>query len=307
MNQFKTSILLISLGFALAACGGGGSSDNGSDNTGSGTGGIGGSGTGGIGGSGTGGIGGSGTGGTNTDSSTGSVLEKLSTNKTYRAIYDFPNSSGTVRIDSVVQNDAGIITELSDYKITGDIIAKEIAGNKNYAIARISKGIFNYDSNGEIKTTDISKYTNGSYFYFAYTPLVAKRVLPQTKQINCTDVNATQAKLTNGGRLSSYISPSIHNGSITLNPNGDIDVKFTAKSGSDETTFASTMNWVDSFNSYNGYNLLGIVGQQGRSDNIGTFNISDNGTNSLVLGAIYRMPLSNGGNYQGAVSMVCNY
>ena len=61
MNQFKTSILLISLGFALAACGGGGSSDNGSDNTGSGTGGI----------------GGSGTGGTNTDSSTGSVLEKL--------------------------------------------------------------------------------------------------------------------------------------------------------------------------------------------------------------------------------------
>ena len=92
-----------------------------------------------------------------------------------------------------------------------------------------------------------------------------------------------------------------------MNPNGDIDVKFTAKSGSDETTFASTMNWVDSFNSYNGYNLLGIVGQQGRSDNIGTFNISDNGTNSLVLGAIYRMPLSNGGNYQGAVSMVCNY
>ena len=154
MNQFKTSILLISLGFALAACGGGGSSDNGSDNTGSGTGGIGGSGTGGI--------GGSGTGGTNTDSSTGSVLEKLSTNKTYRAIYDFPNSSGTLRIDSVVQNDAGIITELGDYKITGDIIAKEIAGNKNYAIARISKGIFNYDSNGEIKTTDISKYTNGS-------------------------------------------------------------------------------------------------------------------------------------------------
>ena len=106
MNQFKTSILLISLGFALAACGGGGSSDNGSDNTGSGTGGIGGSGTGGI--------GGSGTGGTNTDSSTGSVLEKLSTNKTYRAIYDFPNSSGTLRIDSVVQNDAGIITELGD-------------------------------------------------------------------------------------------------------------------------------------------------------------------------------------------------
>ena len=48
MNQFKTSILLISLGFALAACGGGGSSDNGSDNTGSGTGGIGGSGTGGT-------------------------------------------------------------------------------------------------------------------------------------------------------------------------------------------------------------------------------------------------------------------
>ena len=157
MNQFKTSILLISLGFALAACGGGGSSDNGSDNTGSGTGGIGGSGTGGIGGSGTGGIGGSGTGGiggsgtggiggsgtggTNTDSSTGSVLEKLSTNKTYRAIYDFPNSSGTLRIDSVVQNDAGIITELGDYKITGDIIAKEIAGNKTMLL-RVFQKVF---------------------------------------------------------------------------------------------------------------------------------------------------------------------
>jgi hypothetical protein len=303
VNQFKTSILLISLSVALAACGGGGSSDN----TGSGTGSTGGSGTGSTGGSGTGSTGGSGTGGTNTDSSTGSVLEKLSTNKTYRTIYDFPNSSGSSQIDSVVQNDTGIITELGDYKITGDIIAKEIAGNKNYAIARISKGIFNYDNNGEIKTTDISKYTNGSYFYFVYTPLVAKRISPQTKQISCTDVNVTQAKLTNGGSLSSYISPSVHNGSITLNPNGDIDVKFTAKSGSDETTFTSTMRWVDSFNSYNGYNMLSIVGQQGQSDKIGTFNISDNGTNSLVLGAIYRMPLSNGGNYQGAVSMVCNY
>lgn len=299
MNQFKTSILLISLSIALAACGGGGSSDS--------TGSTSGSGTGGTSGSGTGNTSGSGTGNTNTDSSTGSVLEKLSTNKSYRAIYSFPNSSGSSKIDSVVQNDTGIITELGDYKITGDIIAKEIAGNKNYAIARISKGIFNYDSNGEIKTTDISKYTNGSYFYFVYTPLVTKRISPQTKQINCTDVNVTQAKLTNGGRLSSYISPSVHNGSITLNPNGDIDVKFTAKNGSDETTFTSIMHWVDSFNNYNGYNMLGIIDQQGQSDKIGTFNISDNGTNSLVFGAIYRMPLSNGGNYQGAVSMICNY
>ena len=307
MNQFKTSILLISLSIALAACGGGGSSDSTGSTSGSGTGGTSGSGTGNTSGSGTGGTSGSGTGNTNTDSSTGSVLEKLSTNKSYRAIYSFPNSSGSSKIDSVVQNDTGIITELGDYKITGDIIAKEIAGNKNYAIARISKGIFNYDSNGEIKTTDISKYTNGSYFYFVYTPLVTKRISPQTKQINCTDVNVTQAKLTNGGRLSSYISPSVHNGSITLNPNGDIDVKFTAKNGSDETTFTSIMHWVDSFNNYNGYNMLGIIGQQGQSDKIGTFNISDNGTNSLVFGAIYRMPLSNGGNYQGAVSMICNY
>lgn len=92
-----------------------------------------------------------------------------------------------------------------------------------------------------------------------------------------------------------------------LNPNGNIDVKFTAKNGSDETTFASSMRWVDSFNNYSSYNLLGIVGQQGESNQIGTFNIADNGSNSLVLGAIYRMTLSNNGNYQGAVSMVCNY
>jgi len=288
MNQLNASILLISLSLSLAACGGGGGSDSGSGNTVSGT-------------------GGTGTGGTNTDTNTGSVLEKLSTNKTYRVIFAFTNSSGVSRLDSAVQNDAGVLTELGDYKITGNIVGKEIAGNKNFAIARISKGIFNYDDKGVIKTTDISKYTNGSYYYFVYTPLAAKRVLPQTKQINCTDVNATQAKLANGGSRENYISPSIHNGSITLNPNGDIGVKFTAKSGSDETTFESTMNWVDSFNNYNGYNLLGIVGEQGQSNLIGTYNLADNGPNSLVFGAIYRMPLSNGGNYQGAVSMVCNY
>mgnify|MGYP000028076235 FL=1 len=303
MNRFKTSFLVISLGLTLTACGGG--SDGASSSTGNGASSSTGNGASSSTGNGT--SSSTGNSGTTPDTSTGSVLEKLNPSQSYNIIFDYPNSSGASRLDSVKQNADGIITEFGDYKITGDIVAKEIAGNKNFTIARVTKGIFNYEKNGEIKSTDISKYSNASYFYFAFTPIITKRISAQTKQINCTDVNATQAKVTNSGQFEKFISPSIHNGSITLNPNGNIDVKFTAKNGSDETTFASSMRWVDSFNNYSSYNLLGIVGQQGESNQIGTFNIADNGPNSLVLGAIYRMTLSNNGNYQGAVSMVCNY
>lgn len=251
-------------------------------------------------------------GGSNTDSgsnqeSTGSVLEKLVPTDTYKVIYSFPNSSGTSTITDVKQNEDGIITEFSSYKLKGSIVGKEISGNKNYALARISNGLIEYTSNGEVKTTDVSKYANGSYYYFAYKPLLQKRASPTTKIVNCTDLNSTQAKQTNAKSSAYIVTPSIHNGSITLNSNGSIDVAFTAKIASDETNYASSMTWVDVFNSYNSYNILGIKDQQGGSLHIGTFNIADNGPNSLIVGSIYNMTLNSGASYEAAMTMTCNY
>lgn len=67
------------------------------------------------------------------------------------------------------------------------------------------------------------------------------------------------------------------------------------------------MNWVENFNAYNSFNLLGIENQQGQSSNIGTFNISNNGKNSVVAGSIYKIKLKDGSIYEGAMSMICNY
>ena len=120
-------------------------------------------------------------------------------------------------------------------------------------------------------------------------------------------MNSTQAKQTNAKSSTYFVTPSIHNGSITLNSDGSIGVAFTAKIASDETSYVSSMDWVDQFNNYNSYNLLGIKDQQGKSIQIGTFNIADNGLNSLVVGAIYNMTLNNGASYEAAMTMTCNY
>lgn len=284
MKHLKKPLLIIALGMILTACGGGSDSTTtytGSPSTGSGS--------------------------DSDNESTGSVLEKLDTSKTYKIIYAFPTSDGQSTISNVKQNSDGIITEFGSYKLEGPIVAKEIAGNKNYAIARITKGqIVDYRTDKPV-TTDVSKYVNGSYYYFAFNPLIQKRTAPVSKQINCTDLHATQAKVTNGASRTNFISPTIHNGSITLNPNGTINVDFTVKTNSDETSFASEMDWVESFDGYNGYNLLGIKNESIRSVQIGTFNIADNGPSSLVVGSIYNLKLSNGAAYNGAMTMTCNY
>ena len=72
-------------------------------------------------------------------------------------------------------------------------------------------------------------------------------------------------------------------------------------------SFASEMDWVENFDGYNSYNLLGIKNTSLRSVQIGTFNIADNGPNSLVVGAIYNFTLGNGAAYEGAMTMTCNY
>ena len=112
MNRFKTSFLVISLGLTLTACGGG--SDGASSSTGNGASSSTGNGT----------SSSTGNSGTTPDTSTGSVLEKLNPSQSYNIIFDYPNSSGASRLDSVKQNADGIITEFGDYKITGDIVAK---------------------------------------------------------------------------------------------------------------------------------------------------------------------------------------
>lgn len=292
MKHLKKPLLIIALGMILTACGDGGDStannytppNTNQDNT-----------------------GGPNTGTGSDNESTGSVLEKLDTSKTYKILYAFPSSDGQSTISSVKQNSDGVITEFGSYKLEGPIVAKEIAGNKNYAIARITKGlIVDYRTDKPV-STEVSKYVNGSYFYFAFNPLLQKRTAPVSKQINCTDLHATQAKVTNGASRTNFITPTIHNGSMTLNPNGMINVAFTVKNNSDETSFASEMDWVENFDGYNSYNLLGIKNTSLRSVQIGTFNIADNGPNSLVVGAIYNLTLGNGAAYEGAMTMTCNY
>lgn len=300
MKSVNKTILAISVVLTLVACGGGGggsattntsttpttgeNTNSSNTNTGS-----------------------ANTGNTTGSESTGSVVEKLDTSKTYRVIFDYPNSSGSSNISDVKQNDQGVITEFSSYQLSGTVVGKEIAGNKNFAIARIAKGLITYQSlNQETKTTLVENYTNGSYYYFASLPLAQKIASETIKQIQCTDINATQAKVTNAKGSYKFVSPTISNGSITLNTDGSIGVKFTAKIGSDETTYTSQQLWIEKNNSYNGYNLLGIEGQQGQSNQIGTFNLGYNGENSLVFGSIYRITTNNGAAYQGAVSMICN-
>ena len=286
MKLFSKSILVAFLGIGLVACGGG-SDNNSNSNNDSNT--------------------NSNNGSNTNNNSTGSIVEKLDTSKAYRIIYSFPESSGSSNITAVKQNDIGIITEFGAYKLSGTIIGKEISGNKNYAIARIAGGNIDYAADGKTQTTDVSKYANGSYYYFVSSLLTQKLESSSIKRVNCTDINATQAKITNDKSNNYFVSPTIHNGSVTLNPDGAIGISFTAKIGSDETSYNSSMNWVENFNAYNSFNLLGIENQQGQSSNIGTFNISNNGKNSVVAGSIYKIKLKDGSIYEGAMSMICNY
>lgn len=295
MNNFKKTALLVSLSLVLTACGGGdssgspsntGTTDNGSTNGSD-----------------------SGSGVTSpTDQSTGSVLEKLDTSKEYKVLYDYFAISGTAKVTDIKQNDQGIVTEFGSLKMYGNLLGKEIDGNKNFALARVINSTFDYtDYQGVTKTTDTSQYKNGSVFYFAYRPLANKVVSATTKQVNCTDLKTTQARITNGASNISYITPTVHNGSITLNPNGDIGVAFTVKTDVNETSYASSMDWIENSNVYNGYNTLGIANQTGSNTQIGTFAIGENGTNSLVVGSIYSITLNSGAIYKGLMSMTCNF
>lgn len=285
MTSLNKTLLVLSLGLSLVACGGGSDGSSGANT--------------------------SNVNNTTTpvpkDESTGSVTEKLDVSKTYRIIYDFPNSEGSAKITEVKQNDKGIVTEFGDYKLSSNIIGKEIAGNKNYALARISKGEITYTADGKIETTEVSKYANGSYYYFAFSPLTQKLSSPTPKTVNCTDVNATQARLLNGSSRELFVSPTAHNGNIVLNADGTVGLAFTIKVGNDETTFKSSMLWSEKFSNYNSYNLLGIANQVGQFNQIGTYAVADNGPNSVVVGAIYNTKLGNGTSYQGAISMVCNF
>lgn len=294
MNHFKKTALLISLSLVLTACGGGGS-DSGNtpgSNTSPNTGGTTGNGS-----------------NSGSNESTGSVLEKLDTSKEYRILYDYFSASGSSKIIDIKQNDQGIVTEFDPIKLYGNIVGKEINGNKNFALARITKGTIDYKKyTGETETSEVSTYNNSSYYYFAYIPLGSKVSSASTKQVNCTDLKTTQARLLSGGGWdrASFITPTVHNGSITLNPNGSIGIAFTVKANSDETSYVSSMNWIENNNVYNNFNVLGIANQQGQSSQNGTFAIGENGSNSFVVGSIYNITLSGGVIYKGLMSMTCN-
>lgn len=294
MNHFKKTALLISLSLVLTACGGGGS-DSGNtpgSNTSPNTGGTTGNGS-----------------NSGSNESTGSVLEKLDTSKEYRILYDYFSASGSSKVIDIKQNDQGIVTEFDPIKLYGNIVGKEINGNKNFALARITKGTIDYKKyTGETETSEVSTYNNSSYYYFAYIPLGSKVSSASTKQVNCTDLKTTQARLLSGGGWdrASFITPTVHNGSITLNPNGSIGIAFTVKANSDETSYVSSMNWIENNNVYNNFNVLGIANQQGQSSQNGTFAIGENGSNSFVVGSIYNITLSGGVIYKGLMSMTCN-
>ncbi|MND59302.1 hypothetical protein D3C80_504980 [compost metagenome] len=240
---------------------------------------------------------------------TGQITEKLDLNTKYRILYDFPfGKSGSSTVQSnIQQNDKGLITEFSSFKLTGELAGKEIQGNKNFVVARIARGTITHtDSNNVITSSLIEQYSNGSYYYFAFKPLSAKLSSAQAKKVNCTNYNITKAKTTNA-RGSNFINPTLTDGSLELNPDGSINTNFTVRYDSNATTFAGSANWVDNFNDYSSYKLLRIQGQQGYSNQIGTFDFADNGTNSVVVGAIYYMNLNSGARYQGALSMTCNF
>lgn len=240
---------------------------------------------------------------------TGQITEKLDLNTKYRILYDFPfGRSGSSTVQSnIQQNDKGIITEFSSFKLTGELAGKEIQGNKNFVVARIARGTITHtDANNIITSSLIEQYSNGSYYYFAFKPLSEKLSSAQAKQVNCTNYNITKAKTTNA-QGSNFINPTLTDGSLELNPDGSINTNFTVRYKSDATTFTGSANWVDNFNDYSSYKVLGIQGQQGYSYQIGTFDFADNGTNSVVVGAIYHMKLNSGARYQGALSMTCNF
>lgn len=298
MNHFKKTALLISLSLVLTACGGGGGSDSGNtptnpdngSNTSPNTGGTTGNGS-----------------NSGSNESTGSVLEKLDTSKEYRILYDYFSASGSSKIIDIKQNDQGVVTEFDPIKLYGNIVGKEIDGNKNFALARITKGTIDYKKyTGETETTEVSTYVNSSYYYFAYVPLGSKVTSASTKQVNCTDLKTTQARKVSGRSDVYFLTPTVHNGSITLNPNGSVGVAFTVKANSDETSYVSSMNWIENNNVYNNFNVLGIANQQGQSSQNGTFAIGENGSNSFVAGSIYNITLSSGVIYKGLMSMTCN-
>lgn len=297
MNQ-KLLAVLIASAFTLSACGGGdgGSNDSGSNSNGNNSG------------------NGNNNGGqttppkTDPGTSTGHVVELLDTSHYYRILYEFQPVSGMSRINQVVQNDKGIITEFGDYQLKDSIVANEIEGNKNYALARIAKGtiVHTYPRTGESVTTDPSQESNGSYYYFAYTH-IADKITADNKTAQCTDLHMTQAKRISGKGTADFILPSLRNGSMTIQPNGQFDIAFTVSTNGSETTYNGQMNWIEAFSAYNDYNLLGISSQSGTSNKNGVFAISKNGNNSYVMGAIYKITLTDQSQYQGLASMTCNF
>lgn len=288
MNQ-KLIAALMSSAFLLSACGGrdGGSNDSSSNSNGNNN-------------------GGQTTPKPDVGGPSGSIVEPLDTSHTYTVLYDFPSSSGLTKNVEAKQTTNGTLTQFGRYQIKGDIVAKEIRGNKNFALARIAKGIIEYDDNGKVETTDVSKYSNGSYYYFAATPLAGK-ITQFNTTAQCTELNTTQAKLTNGKGNNNFITPTVRNANMSLKPNGQFNIVFTVNGNNSETTYTGELAWVDSFNSYNGFPLLGIQNQAGSSNQIGTFAISQNGPKSFVVGAIYKITLADQSQYQGLASMTCNF
>lgn len=291
----KLIVALISSAFLLTACGGGdgdSSGDSGSNTPNN----------------------GNGNGGQTTPpkpdlgTSTGSVVEPLDLSHKYSVLYDFFSNSGVSNNTELKQNQQGIVTEFGSYQIKGELIAKEINGNKNYALARLAKGIVEKTDNqtGKITTTELSKYSNDSYYYFAFTPLDIK-VVADNKVIQCTELNSTQARLNNAKNKNSFITPTVRNASMTLQTDGQFNIQFTVNAENNETTFVGKMPWVESFNAYNGFNMLGIQNQAGANNQIGTFAVSKNGANSFVVGAIYKTTLADQSQYQGLASMTCNF
>ncbi|MDQ8935489.1 hypothetical protein [Acinetobacter rudis] len=287
----KLLITLISSAFLLSACGGSDGDSNGSDTH-----------------------SGNGNGGQTTNpkddlgQSTGSVIEPLDLNHKYNVLYSFAPSTGLVSDTEVKQDLKGIITSFDAYQIKGDIIAKEIQGNKNYALARLAKAIVEKTDSktGKVETTELSKYVNDSYYYFVYTPL-AKKLIADGKTIQCTDLNSTQARLTNGGNNSNFITPTIRNASINIKEDGRINAQFTVQTNNGETTYLGSIPWSDYSNSYNNFNMLGISTQSGQSNQNGLLAVSKNGDNSIVLGASYHITLANQAKYEGLASMTCNF
>ena len=102
------------------------------------------------------------------DQFTGSVVEKLDLSTPKNIIYDFPfGVSGVARLDAQTPlTQQGLVTKFGDFEMSGDIVAKEIQGNKNYLIARLTRGTVDYTQTHKTPVThrieNIENHVNGS-------------------------------------------------------------------------------------------------------------------------------------------------